>query len=680
MKKIILLLFFLPLLVCAQESVSELELKLHSSTGNEKVDVMNKLSSNFLYDDINKSLNFAQQALNFALLQHYKFGEGNALENLGNCYEMKLEYRNAISYFKQARDAYLLAKNPSAIANILNYLGIVYESINDYTQAMGYYKQSYDTYAEIQDIQGMALLLTNIGSVYETLGKYDKALEYYLRSMSEYEQINDKEGIASSLNNIGNVYQVLSDLDKALEFLQQARDMYKSIGDSVGVAMAVHNIGIIYHDMGEYEKALEYYFTSMQTDIDRDDKMGIAASYNNIAIVYDEMNELDKSLDYYKRSLALSEMIIDNFSIANTMNNMGYLYLKMNQDENAHTHFMKALHIAEDIGSQELIKESYDGLSQYYQKQKDFQKSLEFYERSEDIKDSLFSINTQRQIAKLQLQYDLESKEREIRLLQKDNEIKKLQLNRQKNLRYFFLAIFIFLVFLILLIYYAYITKIRMTKNLLKEIEERVKIEEQLKLSVKEKNVMLKEIHHRVKNNMQIISSLLHLQSRHITDERSLQAFQVSQDRIRSMALIHEKLYRSSDFSSIDFSEYVQDLINNLHQPEFDNVKISIDVQDVVMDINKAIPCGLIINELVTNAFKHAFPDGREGKIEITMNIHDQKSILLIVSDNGIGIPEEVDFRATKSLGLQLVTGLVRQLQGNIDVERSTGTKFTIIF
>jgi len=680
MKKIIILLFFIPLLLYAQESVSELELKLNSAVDNEKVNVMNKLSSKFLYDDLNKSLNYAQQALNLALLQHYKFGEGNALENLGNYYEIQFEYHNAISYFKQARDAYLLAKDPLSIANILNYLGIVHESINDYTQAMGYYKQSYDVYAEIHDLPGMALLLTNIGSVYDTLGKYDKTLEYYLRSHNQYEQINDKEGIASSLNNIGNIYQALSNLDKALEYLQQARDMYKSIGDSIGVAMAVHNIGIIYHDMGDYDKALEYYFQSMQTDIDRDDKAGIAASYNNIAIVYDEMNELDKSLDYYKRSLALSEMIIDNYSIANTTNNMGYLFLKMNQPENAYKHFTDALNIAQDIGAQEIIKESYDGLFQYYQRKNDFQKSLEFYKRLEDIKDSLFSISTQKQIAKLQLQYDLESKEREIGLLQKDNEIKKLQLNRQKNLRYFFIAILIFLVFIILLIYYAYITKIRMTKNLLKEIEERAKIEEQLKLSLKEKNVMLKEIHHRVKNNMQIISSLLHLQSKYITDERSLEIFQDSQDRIRSMALVHEKLYRSSDFSSIDFSEYIKDLVDNIHLPEFDNIAISIDVENVSMDINKAIPCGLIINELVTNAFKHAFPGEREGKIEITMNLHDKESFILVVSDDGIGMPEELDFRTTTSLGLQLVTGLVRQLQGNIDVDKSTGTKYTIIF
>ena len=228
--------------------------------------------------------------------------------------------------------------------------------------------------------------------------------------------------------------------------------------------------------------------------------------------------------------------------------------------------------------------------------------------------------------------------------------------------------------------YYAYITKKRMTTNLLMEIEERTKIEEQLKLSLKEKNVMLKEIHHRVKNNMQIISSLLSLQSRHIKDEESLQIFNDSQDRIRSMALVHEKLYQSSDFSSIDFSEYVHDLVNSIHHPKLINIKTDIDVENIVIDINKAIPCGLIINELITNAFKHAFPNGQNGKITITMNQHDKNSYILIISDNGIGLQENLDFKKTESLGLQLVTGLVRQLQGNIDVDRTTGTKFTIIF
>jgi len=680
MKKIIILIFFLPLVVLAQESVSDLELKLNSVTGIEKVDALNNLSIKLLYENPTKSLQYAQHALDLAILEEYKFGEAEALENMGNHYEEQLEYQTSIEYFKQARDAYLIANNPAGIAKILNFIGIVYETISDYPQAMGYYKQSYDKYKEINDVAGTALLLNNIGFVYEALSKYKEALEYYLKSLYQYEQIDDKDGMASLLNNIGNVYQAISNYDRALEYLQKARDMYLDLGDSSGVAIAIHNIGIIYHDLGDYDKALEYYFQSMQTDIDQNDKMGISASYNNIAVVYDEIDELDKSLDYYNRSLALSEDIKDRYSIANTINNKGFLLLKMKKTDDAFIHFTKALKIAQEISAQELIKESYDGLSQYYQDQKDFQKSLEYYILCEDIEDSLFSINTQKQISELQLQYDLESKEREISLLQKENEIKKLQLNRQKNLRYFFIAIFIFLVLIILLTYYAYITKKRMTTNLLEEIEERTKIEEQLKLSLKEKNVMLKEIHHRVKNNMQIISSLLSLQAQHIKDEESLQIFNDSQDRIRSMALVHEKLYQSSDFSSIDFSEYVHDLVSSIHQPKLTNIETDIDVENIVIDINKAVPCGLIINELITNAFKHAFPNNQEGKIKITMKLDDTETYILVISDNGIGLPDDLDFRNTKSLGLQLVTGLVRQLQGNVDVDRTTGTKFTIIF
>ena len=359
---------------------------------------------------------------------------------------------------------------------------------------------------------------------------------------------------------------------------------------------------------------------------------------------------------------------------------MGFLFLKTNEYQKAYTHFIIGLSIARDIAAKELIKESYDGLSQYYRLNGDFEKCLEYRELHQTIKDSIFSADARKRISDLENQYNLENKEREISLLQKENEIKILELKRQKNLRYLFIAILIFLVFIILLVYYAYNTKRKMTSGLLNEIEERYKVEDQLKSSLKEKDVMLKEIHHRVKNNMQIISSLLSLQTRYISDEKALDVFNDSQERIRSMALVHEKLYRSNDFSSIDFSEYIHDLVNNILQREYTNVETAIDVKDVEMDINKAIPCGLIINELIMNAIKHAFPDDREGTIEIVMHPQGDDSYVLTIADDGIGLPEDIDFKNTTTLGLQLVSGLVRQLQGNIDVDKTKGTKFTIIF
>lgn len=214
--------------------------------------------------------------------------------------------------------------------------------------------------------------------------------------------------------------------------------------------------------------------------------------------------------------------------------------------------------------------------------------------------------------------------------------------------------------------------------------KKRKKAEEQIRASLHEKEVLLQEVHHRVKNNMQIISSLLNLQSRHIKDEQALEIFKNSQNRVRSMALIHEKLYKTKDFARVDFNEYVRSLANHLFSSYGINkeaIKLNTNIKDVFLDINTAIPCGLIINELVSNSLKYGFPDGKKGEIKIAMLPLNKNKVELIVSDNGVGIPEEVDFRKTESLGLHLVTILAEgQLHGDIKLDREGGTSFHIGF
>jgi len=208
--------------------------------------------------------------------------------------------------------------------------------------------------------------------------------------------------------------------------------------------------------------------------------------------------------------------------------------------------------------------------------------------------------------------------------------------------------------------------------------------EAQLKASLKEKEVLLQEVHHRVKNNMQIIYSLLNLQSRLIKDKKAFEIFKSCQNRVRSMALIHEKLYKSEDFARVDFAEYAELLATHLFSSHGINpevIQINIDIKDVFLDINTAIPCGLFINELISNSLKHAFPKGEKGEIKIAMHALNNNDIELIVSDDGVGIPEEVDFKNTESLGLHLVNILAEdQLRGSIRLDRKNGTRFRIKF
>ena len=212
------------------------------------------------------------------------------------------------------------------------------------------------------------------------------------------------------------------------------------------------------------------------------------------------------------------------------------------------------------------------------------------------------------------------------------------------------------------------------------DITFRKEAEKKLMASLHEKEVLLKEIHHRVKNNLQIISSLLNLQSSHIKDSQVLDMFRESVNRIRTMAHIHEKLYRSGDYARINFGGYIDELVSQLYNSygfSTDSVVLKSRINDITVDISTAIPLGLIVNELVSNALKHAFPGGRKGEIDIILKDRDG-NITLSVADNGVGFPSEIDFRNARTLGLQLIVELVEQVEGEIELIRQGKTKFVI--
>ena len=221
------------------------------------------------------------------------------------------------------------------------------------------------------------------------------------------------------------------------------------------------------------------------------------------------------------------------------------------------------------------------------------------------------------------------------------------------------------------------------TRELENEIRERKTAEGKIKESLREKEIMLKEIHHRVKNNLQIITSLLSLQSKNITDSEALAMFKDSQARVKSMALIHEKLYRSDDLACVDFGEYVGNLTSYLYRSfmiDSGKIRLDLNIKNILFGVDSAVPCGLIINELVSNCFKHAFPDGRQGRIIVSLHLNPEENLVLTVGDDGVGFPRNLDYRCTDSLGLQLINTLSEQLGGTLALRSKQGTEFVITF
>ncbi len=219
-------------------------------------------------------------------------------------------------------------------------------------------------------------------------------------------------------------------------------------------------------------------------------------------------------------------------------------------------------------------------------------------------------------------------------------------------------------------------------EELKKEIAQRKQAQEQINESLREKIVLLREVHHRVKNNLQIVSSLLNLQAGYINDKKVLQVFKESQTRIRSMALIHEKLYQSRDLDKINFSDYIDSLIQDLfrtYRSQLNNINIKCEASQIFLEIDQAILCGLIINELISNSIKHAFKDRNEGNIIVRLS-NEGEDYQIIVEDNGIGFPVDIDIENSDSLGLQLVTSLTTQMSGKLEINSDNGTTVKILF
>ncbi len=230
----------------------------------------------------------------------------------------------------------------------------------------------------------------------------------------------------------------------------------------------------------------------------------------------------------------------------------------------------------------------------------------------------------------------------------------------------------------------AIINGVRTLVSVVRNITDRKQAEEQIRASLHEKEILLQEIHHRVKNNMQVIKSLLNLQAAAIQDDRLKEQFNESSNRVNAMAIVHEILYQSDSLARIDLHAYVNRLASGLfamYRASVRGIRLSIKIQQVFLSMDEAVPCGLVINELISNSLKYAFPDHHSGEITIEAHARDPEQIELHVSDNGIGLPQAIDLQRVSTLGLKMVRGLIEsQLGGTIQIDRRQGTRFNIRF
>ncbi|NOX45693.1 MAG: hypothetical protein GXO89_01790, partial [Chlorobi bacterium] len=334
----------------------------------------------------------------------------------------------------------------------------------------------------------------------------------------------------------------------------------------------------------------------------------------------------------------------------------------------------KAYGIAKEIGNVKLQMETSDILAQSSVALGLYKEAYNYHVEFKEMADSLQNDSNIKEITNLQNQYDFENEKRAIEQeQQKKDAINAEKARRQKTVRNAFVIGFVLVLLLAIAILRSFFQKRKANNKL---VEQNAIISKQKE----EREILLKEIHHRVKNNLQIISSLLNLQTKNIEDKSMLSAMEDGQNRVKAMALIHQRLYQNDDISQIDFKEYTAQLLNQIAglYPGLSKVERKVSIGNVNLDIDTAIPIGLILSELITNGYKYAFENDK-GLIEISL---EQKGhdYILKVRDNGPGLPKDFDLSKTPSIGLRLVRRLSQQLYGNAVYEYIDGSVFIVTF
>lgn len=537
---------------------------------------------------------------------------------------------SARNYFKAALMAAKAMNSNQRIASSMTLTGVTYYFNGQFEQAMDYYLQALALSEKTENDRYTGIISNNIGAVYFEMQEYQKASGYYASAIKLFEAAKDTFWLSNSLNNMGNALEKTNQYDQALDVYQQSLGLARHSNNNEAIGSAMSNLGNVYMAIGKYDEALHQYSTGVKYQRLVGDRTGEAISYNNIGQLLAGRNEHSQALEYHQQ----------------------------------------AMEIAEDIGHLETKKNATKWLSEVYFKLGNNSKAYSLLSEFIVLNDSLVGIEKTNAVEELNKKYETEKKERAIAELELDKKNASLALANSNNQRNIFIFGFMIILVVAGFIYYRYTTK---KKN--SELLENKNA--QITSALEEREMLLKEIHHRVKNNLQVISSLLKLQAGSLEDEAAVDAIKEGQHRVKSMALIHQKLYSAEDIRGVDVQDYFENLIIEL-KSAFGRTDIMSEVETngLKLDIDTVIPLGLMVNELITNSLKYAFEDEEEGKLSVEIN-EDAEQLHVVVRDNGPGVDLET-YQTSNSFGWKMIRSLSRKVKAEIEVTNNSGTTVTL--
>ena len=519
--------------------------------------------------------------------------------------------------------------------------------------------------------------------IYSVKYNLNKSLFYSINSIETMEATNDMICADNFYLRLGNIYEKMGHTKEALELYKKSFDVgTKNINSGSWYKSFPLTIQLFIKDK-RYKEALDYLKKAdtypPNTAID------IFYLSQTRASLYEKIGNNVLAEKYYLEMARNAENMMSTRTSRNVA--IGYsqvslFYAKTGKPDQAKLYADKALDVSKKTNQNFTIQELDLSLFKIDSLKGNYLSAIGHYQDYNKVNDSLYNVSKNREIEELKIQYETLKKEDNIKTLEMQSKLQQSKLHRSRLLINLSIGSILLLVVIIGLLYNSYKVKQKNNKELM--IKENEISQQNIKLQhlLEDKEWLIKEIHHRVKNNLQTVISLLNSQSAYIDDDLALSTIKNSQHRIHAMSLIHQKLYMSENISTINMPIYINELVEylkdsfNLKQ----NIRFKINIDEIELDVSQAIPLGLIINEAVTNSIKYAFPDNSQGIISISLITKDTDHYLLTIADNGTGIMLDPDKKTKNSFGMSLIRGLSDDLDGKFSIENSNGTLLQLSF
>lgn len=502
-----------------------------------------------------------------------------------------------------------------------------------------------------------------MATVYGTLGEQEKSLQAIFKSIALVEKFDDRTYYTSTVFSIaGKTYREMERYDEAEKYYKRAYQNSKRFDDDVfEVITAKSLISILI--LVKKEKDILPYLLEIEKKYDK-----IRSPYRELGIAvllerYLEMNNLAKAEKYFKQAKETYANLEDTGAVQQQLfDGMALYYFKTKKYDLATQNVLKSKAISEKAKAKFRLKKNYEMLCKIDSAKGNYLSAMKYQNVINLYKDSLFNETKSKQLTQMQVQYDVEKKDKDNLLLKQQASLRDAKLSKATIVRNVSFLGILFLFLAIIMIY----RRFRINQRIRKEIDHKNEI---LLHLIDEKECLLKEIHHRVKNNLQIVMSLLNTQSHFLNDAAAKQAIKNSQDRIHSISLIHKKLYQNENVASVNMELYIRELVEYF-KASFDTkqrLRFLLEVEPIELDSSQAVPLGLILNEAVNNAIKHAFPDNREGQIEIKFHSFGENKMRLSIKDNGVGTNGDLNNENFSSFGIKLIKGFSCELKAKLN-------------